>query len=71
LDQAVAQLDVFAVNGQAGAARLGISKALTLFQTDLRQPLKTAGMLKRDARIKERKKYGQRGPRARHQVSKR
>lgn len=59
------------MTGQAGAVRLGISRALTLFQADMRQTLKSAGLLKRDARIKERKKYGQRGPRARFQFSKR
>lgn len=59
------------MSGQAGAARHALSKALTLFQADLRQPLKAAGFLKRDARIKERKKYGQRGARANYQFSKR
>ncbi len=59
------------MTGQAGAARHALSKALTLFQADLRQPLKAAGFLKRDARIKERKKYGQRGARANYQFSKR
>jgi small subunit ribosomal protein S9 len=59
------------MTGQAGAARHAVSKALTLFQSDLRQPLKAAGFLKRDARKKERKKYGQRGARANYQFSKR
>ncbi|MEW6079288.1 MAG: 30S ribosomal protein S9 [Thermodesulfobacteriota bacterium] len=59
------------ITGQASAARHAISRALTIFQADLRQPLKAAGFLKRDARVKERKKYGQRGPRARYQFSKR
>ncbi len=59
------------MTGQAGAARHAISRALTLFEPDLRQPLKTAGFLKRDARKKERKKYGQRGARANYQFSKR
>lgn len=59
------------MSGQAGAVRHALSKALTIFQADLRQPLKTAGFLKRDARVKERKKYGQRGARANYQFSKR
>jgi small subunit ribosomal protein S9 len=59
------------MTGQAGAVRHAISRALTIFQADLRQPLKAAGFLKRDSRVKERKKYGQRGPRARYQFSKR
>ncbi len=59
------------IAGQAGAAKHGISKALVSFDPNLRQPLKKAGFLTRDARIKERKKYGQRGARARYQYSKR
>ncbi|MDY6905168.1 MAG: 30S ribosomal protein S9 [Thermodesulfobacteriota bacterium] len=59
------------ITGQAGAARHGISRALILMNPDLRQTLKTKGMLTRDARVKERKKYGQRGARARYQFSKR
>lgn len=59
------------ITGQAGAARHGISRALILMNPDLRQALKTKGMLTRDARVKERKKYGQRGARARYQFSKR
>ena len=59
------------INGQAGAVRLGISRALLEFNADLRKPLKTAGLLERDARGKERKKYGQKGARARFQFSKR
>ncbi|MFC1859494.1 30S ribosomal protein S9 [Thermodesulfobacteriota bacterium] len=58
-------------SGQAGAIRHGISKALLLANPDLRRPLKKAGFIRRDARIKERKKYGQRGARARFQFSKR
>jgi small subunit ribosomal protein S9 len=59
------------VTGQAGAIRHGITKALMLFNSEFRQPLKRAGFVRRDPRIKERKKYGQRGPRARFQFSKR
>jgi small subunit ribosomal protein S9 len=58
-------------SGQAGALRHGISKALLVYEADLRGTLKAQGMLTRDARIKERKKYGQRGARARFQFSKR
>lgn len=57
--------------GQAGAIRHGITKALILSDFDLRAPLKRAGFVKRDSRVKERKKYGQRGARARFQFSKR
>ncbi|MBN2808921.1 MAG: 30S ribosomal protein S9 [Deltaproteobacteria bacterium] len=59
------------IAGQAGAVKHGISKALLEFDADLRGQLKKAGYLTRDARIKERKKYGQRGARARFQFSKR
>jgi small subunit ribosomal protein S9 len=59
------------VNGQAGAVRLGISRALLEFNIELRKKLKGEGLLSRDARGKERKKYGQRGARARFQFSKR
>ena len=59
------------VSGQAGAIRHGITKALMLVDPEYRQPLKRAGFVRRDPRIKERKKYGQRGPRARFQFSKR
>ena len=59
------------INGQAGAIRHGITKALILSDPDLRAPLKRAGFVKRDPRVKERKKYGQRGARARFQFSKR
>jgi small subunit ribosomal protein S9 len=59
------------VNGQSGAIRLGITKALIQIDPDFRQPLKRAGFVKRDPRAKERKKYGQRGGRARFQFSKR
>ena len=57
--------------GQAGAVKHGISKALLVYDADLRPVLKRAGFLTRDSRIKERKKYGQRGARARYQYSKR
>ena len=59
------------VSGQAGAIRLGITKALLEFNTELRPRLKRAGLLTRDSRIKERKKYGQKGARKRFQFSKR
>jgi len=59
------------VNGQAGAVRLGIARALLEFNIELRKKLKADGFLSRDARGKERKKYGQRGARARFQFSKR
>lgn len=58
-------------SGQAGAVRLGIARALLLFDQGLRPSLKAGGFLTRDARVKERKKYGQRGARARFQFSKR
>lgn len=57
--------------GQAGAIRHGIARALLLFNADLRPRLKSAGLLRRDPREKERKKYGQKGARARYQFSKR
>ena len=57
--------------GQAGAVRLGISRALLEFDPELRQTLKKAGFLTRDPRQKERKKYGQPGARKRYQFSKR
>jgi small subunit ribosomal protein S9 len=57
--------------GQAGAIRHGISRALLEFNGDLRARLKSAGFLTRDPRKKERKKYGQKGARARFQFSKR
>lgn len=58
-------------SGQAGAIRHGISRALLNFNGELRKRLKKAGLLTRDQRMKERKKYGQRGARARFQFSKR
>jgi len=57
--------------GQAGAIRHGISRALLIFNNELRDRLKSAGLLTRDPRKKERKKYGQKGARARFQFSKR
>jgi small subunit ribosomal protein S9 len=57
--------------GQAGAIRHGISRALLIWNGELRDRLKSAGLLTRDSRKKERKKYGQRGARARFQFSKR
>jgi len=59
------------VTGQANAIRHGITKALILANPDFRGPLKKAGFVKRDPRVKERKKYGQKGARARFQFSKR
>jgi len=59
------------ISGQAGAIKHGISKALIEFNPDFRDKLKKAGFITRDARIKERKKYGQRSARARFQYSKR
>jgi small subunit ribosomal protein S9 len=59
------------VSGQAGAARLGIARALIEFDAELRGKLKQLGFLTRDAREHERKKYGQKGARKRFQFSKR
>jgi small subunit ribosomal protein S9 len=59
------------VAGQAGAARLGIARALVEFNVELRQRLKKLGFLTRDPRQHERKKYGQKGARKRFQFSKR
>ena len=58
-------------NGQAGATRHGISRALLQFDVNLRPALKAEGFLTRDPRMRERKKYGQPGARARFQFSKR
>lgn len=57
--------------GQAGAIRLGIARALVQIDGEFRRPLRGAGYLTRDARMVERKKYGQRGARRRFQFSKR
>ena len=71
------QFDVIAtvkgggLSGQAGAVRHGLSRALCLFEPDLRKPLKTAGMLTRDSRVVERKKYGRAKARKSFQFSKR
>jgi small subunit ribosomal protein S9 len=59
------------VNGQAGAVRLGIARALVEFNAELRKLLKKDGLLTSDSRIKERKKYGLAGARKRFQFSKR
>ena len=59
------------VSGQAGAIRLGIARALVEYNAELRKQLKGEGMLTRDARAKERKKYGMAGARKRFQFSKR
>ncbi len=78
--QAVEMLDRFdvlinahggGVVGQAGAARLGIARALCVFNPELRGKLKSSGFLSRDPRQHERKKYGQKGARKRFQFSKR
>jgi small subunit ribosomal protein S9 len=67
----VATVDGGGVNGQAGAVKMGIARALLGFNNELRGKLKSEGMLSRDARGKERKKYGQKGARKRFQYSKR
>jgi small subunit ribosomal protein S9 len=59
------------VNGQADAVKLGIARALMEFNAELRKKLKSEGLISRDARGKERKKYGQKGARKRFQFSKR
>jgi small subunit ribosomal protein S9 len=59
------------VSAQADAVKMGIARALLEFNAELRKTLKTEGLLTRDARIKERKKYGQKGARKRFQFSKR
>ena len=75
--KALGKLDVHAticsggIAGQSGALRLGIARALLQHDKSLRPILKEQGHLTRDARVKERKKYGQRGARARFQFSKR
>ena len=71
------QFDVIATvagggpTGQAGAVRHGLARALTRFDEKLRSPLKKAGLLTRDPRMRERKKYGQPGARQKFQYSKR
>jgi small subunit ribosomal protein S9 len=59
------------VNGQADAVKLGIARALMEFNVELRKKLKSEGLVSRDSRGKERKKYGQKGARKRFQFSKR
>ena len=59
------------VNGQADAVKLGIARALMLFNAELRKKLKSEGLVSRYSRGKERKKYGQKGARKRFQFSKR
>lgn len=59
------------IHGQAGAAKLGIARALILYNPELRPRLRQGGFLTRDPRAKERKKYGQKGARKRFQFSKR
>jgi small subunit ribosomal protein S9 len=59
------------VASQADAVKMGSARALIEFNADLRKPLKAEGLLTRDARVKERKKYGQKGARKRFQFSKR
>ena len=77
LTETIEKFDILAtvegggVSGQAGAVRLGISRALVEYNAELRKALKDEGMLTRDARAKERKKYGMAGARKRFQFSKR
>jgi small subunit ribosomal protein S9 len=77
LTETVDKFDVLAtvagggVSGQAGAVRLGIARALVVYNAELRKQLKGEGLLTRDARAKERKKYGMAGARKRFQFSKR
>jgi small subunit ribosomal protein S9 len=67
----VARVSGGGVNGQADAVKLGIARALMLFNIELRKKLKADGLISRDSRSKERKKYGQKGARKRFQYSKR
>ena len=77
LTETVDKFDIIAttsgggISGQAGAIRLGIARALCVYDLELRPKLKKAGLLTRDPRIKERKKYGMAGARKRFQFSKR
>ena len=77
LTETIEKFDILAtvegggVSGQAGAVRLGISRALVTYNLELRKALKNEGLLTRDARAKERKKYGMAGARKRFQFSKR
>ena len=71
------QMDVMAtvngggIGGQSGAVRMGLSRALSIFNPELRPGLRKNGFLTRDSRMRERKKYGQKGARKRFQFSKR
>ena len=67
----VANVSGGGVNGQADAMKLGLARALMQFNAELRKKLKSEGMVTRDSRGKERKKYGQKGARKRFQFSKR
>ena len=77
LTETLGAVDIYAnckgggTKGQAGALRLGVSRALTEMNPDNRSVLKTAGLLTRDPRMVERKKYGQPGARRKFQFSKR
>ena len=77
LTETVEKFDIYVTvrgggaSGQAGAVRHGISRALLQYNAELRERLKDEGLLTRDPRKKERKKYGQKGARARFQFSKR
>ncbi len=77
LTETAEKFDIYATvegggaSGQAGAIRHGIARALCVYNSELRDRLKSAGLLTRDPRKKERKKYGQKGARARFQFSKR
>jgi len=67
----VARVSGGGVAGQADAVKLGVARALMEFNVELRKKLKAEGMISRDSRAKERKKYGQKGARKRFQYSKR
>ncbi|OLD19445.1 MAG: 30S ribosomal protein S9 [Acidobacteriales bacterium 13_1_40CM_3_55_5] len=67
----IARVSGGGVNGQADAVKLGIARALMLFDAELGKKLKAEGLVSRDSRSKERKKYGQKGARKRFQYSKR
>ena len=67
----VANVSGGGVNGQADAMKLGLARALMQFNVELRKKLKAEGLVSRDSRSKERKKYGQKGARKRFQYSKR
>ena len=77
LTENIGKIDIFVTvkgggdSGQAGAIRHGITKALLINDPELRGNLKKAGFITRDSRVKERKKYGRKGARARFQFSKR